>query len=184
MNRNSIRNLTAVAFLLLAGVLAIDVWIWSHAGSVLYQQRQERAFDREVRNGEYRADAGRAHRDCQAPAGQEASSARIRASDRSGSNIGDTPTLGGVGLSQALRIRASARSLSPSARSNTAIEAAEICPCANARSRSAWPRRAAACSPANASASASQTICPGDRLLRSTALSSSRIASAYLRFIS
>jgi sortase A len=35
-------------FLLLAGVLAIDVWIWSHAGSVLYQQWQERVFDREV----------------------------------------------------------------------------------------------------------------------------------------
>jgi len=35
-------------FLLLAGVLAIDVWIWSHAGSVLYQQWQERAFDRAV----------------------------------------------------------------------------------------------------------------------------------------
>jgi sortase A len=35
-------------FLLLIGVLAIDVWIWSHAAAVLYDSWQERTFDREA----------------------------------------------------------------------------------------------------------------------------------------
>jgi sortase A len=36
-------------FLLLAGIAAVDVWIWSHAGAALYQSWQDRTFDREVR---------------------------------------------------------------------------------------------------------------------------------------
>jgi sortase A len=35
-------------FLLLTGIVAVDVWIWSHAGAVLYQRWEERAFDREA----------------------------------------------------------------------------------------------------------------------------------------
>jgi sortase A len=35
-------------FLLLAGVLALDVWIWSHAGAVIFQMWQDRALDREI----------------------------------------------------------------------------------------------------------------------------------------
>jgi sortase A len=34
--------------LLLAGLLAVDVWIWSHAGAVIYQSWENRAFEREV----------------------------------------------------------------------------------------------------------------------------------------
>src|SRR6266567_4687357 len=34
--------------LLLAGLLALDVWIWSHAGAVIYQSWQNREFEREV----------------------------------------------------------------------------------------------------------------------------------------
>src|SRR5260370_10749399 len=34
--------------LLLAGLLALDVWIWSHAGAVICQSWQNREFEREV----------------------------------------------------------------------------------------------------------------------------------------
>src|SRR5215467_7403692 len=35
-------------FLLLTGIVAVDVWIWSRAGAVLYQRWEERAFNREA----------------------------------------------------------------------------------------------------------------------------------------
>src|ERR1041385_8562277 len=35
-------------FLLLTGVIAVDVWIWSHAGAVIFQSWQERTLDQEI----------------------------------------------------------------------------------------------------------------------------------------
>src|SRR5512144_2999453 len=37
------------SFLLLAGLIAVDVWIWSHAAAAIYQSWENRAFDSEVR---------------------------------------------------------------------------------------------------------------------------------------
>jgi sortase A len=44
---------------LLVGVLAIDVWIWSHAGAVIYQSWQDRKLDQQIdANSEQTSSAG------------------------------------------------------------------------------------------------------------------------------